>query len=1178
MLVADTPVVPDAGRPPAASAAELLLARLDASRDGAAICDALAGGATWTWGEIVAAVVDVASELAAAGLRRGDRLAHLGPHGPDWIVVDLACLLSGVVHVPLHAGASRAEQAAQLSWLAARGIVLSGPAGPASAWPTDMADGPSLRIDLREGIGDGPPSRGRPWPGGILRGRAWQRRLDDVVGLRAEVARLVDACDPDACSTILLSSGTTGRPRGVLHSQRAIVANATAAAQAFLDDPRDVRLSWLPMSHSLARTGDLVTALVRGACLNVVTDRRRTLDACRVLPPTVVLGVPAFFERLERAAATGLIADLPAALGGRVRVCISGGAPLRERTAAAFAGRGVPLVEGYGLAEAGPIVTVSTPRSARPGTVGPPLPGVDVRLDDRPESLGQLLVRTPGRALGVIDGDMATGGVTVEATRDLSPGQPPPEGWLETGDVATIDDDGHVRITGRLVDTLVLASGAKVPPAAVEAALAEDPAVAQVCVVGRGLGAPLALVVPEPAELRAAIRRMGVRVWSRRAACTDPRVARWLARRLARRQRRLPRAWRVQRAFLVGRPFDEDHGEATTSLKLKRPAIADHFAAQIAAAAAERPPRWVAVVAAAAAPRRGDEPGGRPSVGWLQAAVWGGGAPGGSGAGCAAAAPVSDGVAAVVDRAERVVAELRSEGSLYEPTPTGGFEPAPLDDAPGRPAGKFSRHAEEAIAATGLWGLFVPERFGGGGCSLQELVRAVTRLATVAPTAAGMLAVHSSIGAVSALTAFGTEEQRRRHLPALARGRPLSVFGATEPQAGCDLHAIRARLERHDGRLLLSGTKMFITGAAHGRAVKLLALLEGRPAVAIVRLPDADTPSFRLRHYALHPLRHAHNAALEFTRFAVDEADVLAPPAGAKDGMPIVWHGLNRGRVTLAAQAAGTLRLLLRQARDHAAARRTWGEPIASRELVQGRLARIAAGIAACDALASWAAAAIDAGQSGELEAIVAKVVASECVRAAAIDALGVHGGRAFLVGHPLGDSFHDHFAVTVYEGESDLLGLALLKGLCRHHPAAGAAGPLPKAAAWLAWRAGTLARRVAPGDRDVLDRRLRGHTAAARRLLDAAAVRLDRAIRRLGRGLADRQLLAAAISAEIRAATSVLVVAQHADAAGDDAGLAAADCWCRLALAGGGGRRLTGDDHAALAALGRAIAHHDGD
>jgi hypothetical protein len=288
--------------------------------------------------------------------------------------------------------------------------------------------------------------------------------------------------------------------------------------------------------------------------------------------------------------------------------------------------------------------------------------------------------------------------------------------------------------------------------------------------------------------------------------------------------------------------------------------------------------------------------------------------------------------------------------------------------------------------------------------------------------------------------------------------------------------------------------------------------------------------------------------------------------------MRIIWHGLNRGRITLAAQAAGTLRILLAQAREHALARSTWGAPIASRELVRGRLGRIAARIVACDALAAWAATAIDGGGSGELEALTAKIVAGECVRESAIDALGVHGGRAFLVGHPLGDSFHDHFAVTVYEGESDLLGLALFKGLAKRHPCvAPSRSATARAAAWLAWRATAFAR--ADHDGPILDRMLRDHSRRARRGLARVSLAIDRAIRRHGRSLAERQLEIGALSSQVRDLVSVIAVAHHADADSSDHTLAAADVWCRLALTRASGRHLTPADHTAVAALGKGVA-----
>jgi len=1142
---------PADGSQAAATLVDLVAARAHDAGDRCAIVDGLAAGpaagrgtkaSAWTWAEVSAAAVHLADAFAAAGLGRGDRLAHVGSHSPDWILVDLACLLAGVVHVPLHADAHREEHLAHLDWLAPRGVVFSG--GIGSLAPRDVAG--RIAVDITPG--------GRLAAAG-LDGEGWRGLAAIPAAVRDRVDGFARQCDPEACCAILLSSGTTGVPHGVMHSQRSLAANAVAAADVFLDDPRDVRLSWLPLSHSLALTGDLGTALVRGGCLNLVRDRGRVLDACRVAPPTAILGVPAFFERLERAAAAGRIADLAVALGGEVRVCISGGAPLRRRTADFFASRGLPLVEGYGLAEAGPVVTLANPRIVKVGTVGPPVSGVEVRLDDRPDTRGQLLVHTPSRSIGVV----------------APPDTPPRPGfaacgdWLETGDLAEIDPDGHVRITGRLGDVIVLANGVKLPPAAVEAALAEDDSVAQVCVVGAGQRRPTAIVVPEPAVLRAAIRRLGLVVFSRRQAVSHPRVRAWLARRLARRQSALPRSWRVKTFVIADRAFDVAHGEATPSLKLKRSVIERHFHDRVLRAAEASDRRGAAETRSEMSEKAASE---RRS--WIMSAMWHGGAGGFAEAAAKVAEPLPDRIEAVLDRAESEIARLRGEQRLYERLADEQPSAPPIADAPPPRSGVFSREAEEALGDTGLWGLAVPETYGGSGGSMLDLARVITRLAANVPTAAGTLAVHSSIGAVSAVTAFGSAEQQARLLPPLAAGRPLSIFAATEPDAGCDLARVSSVLERRDGRLLLTGTKMFITGATHGRLVKVLAMCDGKPVVVVVRLPDADTPEFRLRRYSLHPLKHAHNAALEFVGFEVDARDVIeAGPAG--DPLRIVWHGLNRGRVTLAAQAAGTLRLLLAQACDHATRRVTWKQPIASRQLIQGRLGRIAASIVACDALAAWAATAIDDGQGGEWEAITAKVVASHCVRDAAIDALGVHGGRAFLVGHPLGDSLHDHFAVTVYEGESDLLGLALFKGIAKHHPVAGSrdAAVWRRAGSWLAWRVAAAAVAGAGRHDTLLDRRLRRHAAAARRRLASLSVAIDRAIRRHGRTLAERQLEVGGLSAAVRDAVSVLAVVHHADASGDDAALAPADAWCRLALARAAGRTPSVDDLAAVAAVG---------
>lgn len=1102
----------------------LLAARVADSPDRPAVV-VFGGGEQVTWADLAAAAVRAAGDMEAAGLLRGDRVVHIGPHTLEWIITDLACLLAGFVSVPLHASAATSEHCEQIAWLNPRGVVLHG-AAPRGA-PGQPA--------LRGRVVVTPPAEG------------WQVTRDGhAENLQAALATRLAATDPDGPATIVLSSGTTGVPHGVVHSQRSLAWNARAVSGLFLSDPRDVRLAWLPASHLYARVGDLYSAVARGGCLHVVADRTKVLDACAALPPTVILGVPAFFERLEAGVRSGRIADLATALGSEVRVCISGGAPLRHRTAAFFQARGVPLVEGYGLAEAGPVVAVATPRNSRPGMVGPPLDGVEVRIDDRADTRGQLLVRTPSRALGVLSPD--------GTHEDL------PE-WLETGDMAEIDDAGHLRghlkISGRIKDVIVLATSVKVPPAEVERAIAEDDAVAQVCVVGDGLRWPVALVVPEPAVLRRAIRQLGTVVWSRQQALRHPKLVSWITRRLTQRQQHLPRSWQARHIMLVGRAFDAAHGEATESLKLRRSVIQSHFENDV-----------VKLV------DKGTET--KPQAGImtsLVAAIWHGDDGGFAAAADLAAAPLASGVEAVLERASAQIARLRSAGELYDPP---GAEPPlvpPIDDPPPPPRGRFSAAAEEALGEAGLWGLAVPETFSGSGASMLDLARAITRLAADVPTAAGMLAVHSSIGAVTALAAFGTPDQQARFLPDLAQGKPLSIFGATEPDAGCDLARVQSVIERRDGKLMLTGTKMFITNAVHGRLVKFLAMHDGKPAVVLVRLPEADTATFRLLHYAIHPLKHTANAALEFLNFDVEPSDILTPPTGS-DGMAIVWHGLNRGRTTLAAQAAGTLRLLLAHAVEHAKRRVTWGRPIATRQLIQGRLGRIAASIAACDAMSAWAAAAIDAG-GGEWEAIAAKIVASTSVREAAIDALGVHGGRAFLVGHPLGDAFHDHLAVGVYEGESDLLGLALFRGIAKGHPLAALsreASGLKRASAWLAWRAGAWARSSHAIDNRILDRALRAHARAARRFLAKTALRIDRGIRIHGRSLADRQLEIGLLSRDVRDLASILTVTHHADASGDDRAIAAADCWCRAAIAHVSGTRATPADHAALAALGSML------
>jgi long-subunit acyl-CoA synthetase (AMP-forming)/alkylation response protein AidB-like acyl-CoA dehydrogenase len=1081
--------------------------------------------AGWSWRALAARALRLAEWLGSEGLAPGDRLAHIGPHTADWVITDLACLLAGIVHVPLHADMPVETRRQWCEWLSVKAMLMTG---------RGCERNPTMPCPLLD------------WQVASDQG-LHQEQLLSTAEITGRLADCAEACDPDAEAVILFSSGTTGRGRAVVHSQRSLAENAAAAAAVFLEEPDDVRLAWLPLSHSLARTGDLGTALVRGACLAMVEDRTRVLEAAREVSPTVILGVPAFYERIEHALACGRITDLSASLGGRVRVCVSGGAPLRQRTAAAFAKAGVPLVEGYGLAEAGPVVSLASPRNCRAGTVGPPITGVQVRCNEQ----GIFEVKSPGLALGVIDAGE-------QLRRPIAQ-----YGWLTTGDRGSVDADGHLRIAGRAVDVLTLASGEKIPPADIEAALAEDRAIAQVCLIGDGLRRPLAVIVPEPDVLREAVRLLKLRVASRQQALRHPRLLAWLARRVAWRQQHLPRAWQAGHLLLLGRSFDPDRGEVTVSMKLRRHVIAEKFTEEMTAMTAiarqeSQPlPAGVAAVKASPPPAGSSTPA--ANCLWQPASAGGFAA-----AAEAAAAALPDAIHGIQDEAIAATQRMRDDGSLFDE------------------AGRLSTTAEAALAATGLFGLAVPVEHGGNGGGMHQLCRVVSSVGGISPTAAGMLSVHSTIGAVWALRDFGSPQQQQRHLPGLARGAPLSIFAATEPDAGCDLGRVATTLETVDGRLLISGHKLYITGATHGRLVKLLArdsASGNRPVVILVRLPPHDTPQLRLERCPLHPLKHAHNQAILFDGFEADPADILqAPvkPGREPDAMQIVWHGLNRGRVTLAAQAVGTLSLMLNDAVSHSRLRETWGQPIASRELVQGRVARIAAAAVACEALASWAAHAIDAGGSGELEAITAKVTASGLVRDAATDAYGIHGGRGFLLGHPLGDALHDHFAVNTYEGESGLLELALFKGLARRHPFATSRGDPRSKLSMLRLFADRVASRwtSAQEDRTILHHRFRLLALAARRGLVDSAWAVERSFREHGRDLAERQLLVGNLASRVRDQLTILAVAHHADRVfaprSDTPALAAAETACRLALARSQGRHLTAADLSCLATTGK--------
>jgi long-chain acyl-CoA synthetase len=564
----------------------------------------------YRWRDVAGLVRRWRAALAGEHLDVGERVAMRVPNGVDWVCFDQAALALGLVTVPLYTTDSVGNVAHILSDAGVRLLLLDDD----TLWAALLAQGDRLG-EIRRVVC-------RRLTGACTDARV--RGLDDWLAAAsaappADAAEPASIAEPDALATLIYTSGTTGPAKGVMLSHRNILANAEATMVRVPALPSDIFLSFLPLAHAFERTVGYYLPMMAGTAVAYARGIEQLREDLRTIRPTALLSVPRVYDKIYLAlqaklgekglkrqlfdaavdigwrrfeAAQGrrqttplrdrllwpLLRRLVARpilqrLGGRLRVAVSGGAPLSPEVARCFAALGLPLTEGYGLTEAAPVVTNIAPEEMRPGWVGLPLPGLEVRLGpDR-----EILVRGPSVMAGYWQQPTATA-QAVDA-----------DGWLHTGDTGEIADDGQIGIRGRLKEIIVTSTGEKVAPTDMESALTMDPLIDQTMVVGDGRPFLAAVLVLADGPWRALAATLGLDP-DDPAALSDPAAVAAAQAAVDARLADFPGYARVRAVHLTRAPWTVENGLMTPTMKLKRDALLAECAGAIETLYARRRP------------------------------------------------------------------------------------------------------------------------------------------------------------------------------------------------------------------------------------------------------------------------------------------------------------------------------------------------------------------------------------------------------------------------------------------------------------------------------------------------------------------------------------------------------------------------------------------------------------
>lgn len=558
--------------------------------------DAAQGWRKFSWADIAADVDQWQAALLAEGLVAGDRVAIMLRNCIDWVRFDQAALGLGLVVVPLYQQDRPENCAYVLNDSGAKLMLLE----TQEQWQQIASTG-HLEQELLRVIARSDQCIDQSVP------------ADSTAPLVTPLSKWLDqpdmslqsrVMDPSSLATIVYTSGTTGRPKGVMLSHGNIVSNLVGMNRHVQLYPSDLLLSFLPLSHMLERTAGYYLPMLAGSELAFARSLSELSEDLLEIRPTVLVAVPRVFERAynqiqdtlagkpallqklfnytvdlgwrhfefqqhraRKPLDAFLLAPLLrifarpvlAGLGGRLRFASCGGAPLQLKVAKTFTALNLPLLQGYGLTETSPIISGNAPHANQPQSVGEIIPGVEVKIGERDE----ILCRGPNVMQGYWNNP--------EATARVIDGQ----GWFHTGDCGRLEAN-YLYITGRLKEIIVLANGEKVPPAEMELAIIHDPLIDQCMIIGEGKPYLAALVVINAGEL-ALINQDREKPVNEH----DDSLQQELISRIATAIVEFPGYAKIHRVAVSQEPWDIDNGLLTHTLKIKRAAVETHFADQI---------------------------------------------------------------------------------------------------------------------------------------------------------------------------------------------------------------------------------------------------------------------------------------------------------------------------------------------------------------------------------------------------------------------------------------------------------------------------------------------------------------------------------------------------------------------------------------------------------------------